>query len=296
MHHLLSILISIFFLVSSVPVFAGGEGQQDVLFVVLGKTSNYRQAPDTTHTLLNYHFFAEIFLQDSGSVSDALLFPPDKNTPALIFKGDTSVLEVHGGRYRNEQELNEAYADGEYVFSYKLSDGSEIVQPVFIENRSGDSRIPGPITVYLSQDNRPVPPSNIDPEKNLTVRWSPFASGNADPNDIVDDLMFVVTGNCHGERIDHSGGPFGTDDYLTFASTEYVIPAAKLQPGETFQIFVEQAEMDSGMQEDIPEIATYAVTTFVDIRTTGTKKAERADCPALMPAFDGGQTDRPPKK
>ena len=61
-------------------------------------------------------------------------------------------------------------------------------------------------------------------------------------------------------------------------------------------MFVEQAEMDSGMYKGIAEIATYAATTFLDMRTSGEKKKEYAVCPTVMPAMDGGQTDRPAKK
>ncbi len=288
-------LIPIIFFFLSVQAGAVENERRDVSFVVLGKTSNYRQLPDVGHRLLNYHFFAEIFLQDKGSVTDALLYRPDKPDTPLYFKGDSSVLEVHGGRYRSEQALDEEYPDGEYIFSYRLADGVVISQPVFIHRGGKASRIPDPISIYLWQQGQPVSPSRVDPEKNLTVRWSAFASGNADVNGIVDDLIFVVTGNCHGEKIDHSGGPFGSADYLTYAATEYVIPASKLQPGETFQLFVEQAEMDTGEYKYIPEIATYAVTTFLDIRTSGEKLKSRSACPGVMPAMDGGQTDRPKK-
>ncbi len=287
---------SLLFVSMPMQLWAADESQQDVLFVVLGKTSNHRQLPEAALSLLNYHFFAEIFLQKNGSVTEARLLRPDKSKAPLIFRGSRSVLEVHGGRFSSEQALNEAYPDGEYTFSYKLSDATEIMQSVRINNGSGNSRIPRPITVYLSQDDQTVSASQINPDKDLSVSWSEFESGNADPEGIVDDLIFVVTGDCHGERIDHSGGPFGTGKYLTYASTRYVVPASKLQPGETFQIFVEQAEMDTGKQKGIPEIATYAATTFLDIQTTGNKLQGREDCPTVMPAMDGGQTDRPVRR
>ncbi|MFT7460604.1 MAG: hypothetical protein ACI909_003292, partial [Planctomycetota bacterium] len=169
-------------------------------------------------------------------------------------------------------------------------------ESVMINNGSGYSRIPPPVSISLSQQGNKVTTSRIDPNHDLIVTWSDFASGNTDPNGIVDDLVFVVTGDCHGKKIDHSGGPFGSEAYLTFASKEYVIPASKLEPGETLQIFVEHAEMDSSMYRAIPEIATYASTSFLDIRTLGEKRKERKECPTVMPAMDGGQTDRPTKK
>jgi len=266
--------------------------QKDVLFVVLGKTANYRQSGMEKHTLLNYHFFAEIFLKEKGKIRNAVLITPG-GKGELIFKGDVSVLEVHGDRYRSESELNEAFPDGSYIFSYRLSDNTLLNESVMVNNGSGNSRIPAPVSIYLSQQGKKVAPSRIDAEHDLKVSWSDFTSGNTDPNGIVDDLVFVVTGNCDGEKIDHSGGPFGDSPYLTYASREYIIPAKKLVPGEPFQIFVEHAEMDSSMYRSIPEIATYATTSFLDILTLEEKTNSRRSCPDIMPAMDGGQTDRP---
>jgi len=55
----------------AVAVLALGAGskavQQDhVRFLVMGKVANTRPAPDGALTLLNYHFFAEIFVKDGG--------------------------------------------------------------------------------------------------------------------------------------------------------------------------------------------------------------------------------------
>jgi hypothetical protein len=284
----------IVFLLSHLPVHAinaGESRQKDVRFVVLGKTANYRQSAFATHKLLNYHFFAEIFLKEKGSVRNAALIVPGVKQN-LIFKGDKSVLEVHGGRYRSEAELNQAFPDGEYIFSYRLSDNTLLNETVRIKNDSGNSRIPDAITIFLSQAGKPIKAKQIDAKQELRVTWSVFNTGDADLNGIVYDLVFVVAGNCHGKKIGHSGGPFGEGDFLTFASTGYIIPASKLYPGEDFQIFVEHAEMDSSMYREIPEIATYATTSFLDIRTQGDREPRRKKCPSVMPAMDGGQTDR----
>jgi hypothetical protein len=285
----------VFLILSPFSVLWSAENiQKDVLFVVLGKTANYRQSSHGSHKLLNYHFFAEIFLKEKGRVRKPALITPG-GASTLVFKGDESVLEVHGGRYESELELNDAFPDGTYIFSYRLSDDTLLNQSVMIKNGSRNSRIPEPVNIYLSQNKKKVKSKQIDPNIDLTVRWSEFKSGDADPNKIVDDLVFVVTGNCHGKKIDHSGGPFSNSPYLTFASEEYVIPASKLVAGESFQIFVEHAEMDSSSYRNIPEIATYATTSFIDIRTTGKNSKLSKKCPTVMPAMDGGQTDRPSK-
>ena len=54
--------------VAVVALAAGlAAAQEDhVTFLVMGKTANMRQAPGGALTLLNYHFFAEIFVKDGG--------------------------------------------------------------------------------------------------------------------------------------------------------------------------------------------------------------------------------------
>ncbi len=270
--------------------------QQDVSFVVLGKTTNHRQSPDDgSHHLLNFHFFAEIFLQKGVTVFGAMLHRPGEAEAGLEFVGDGLVLEVHGGRYRSEDELDQAFPDGDYVFFYTPSDGVRMEQPVAISSPGGHSRIPPPITITLFQDGHAASLDSIDPEKNITVGWSEFESGNSDPNGIVDDLVFVITGNCHGERIDHSGRPFGDSPYLTYADTEYVVAAKALFPGEVYQLAVEQAEMETTVFEGVPQIATWAETSFIEFTTSGDSLPGRAVCPDVMFAMDGGQTDRPRK-
>lgn len=265
--------------------------QADIRFVVLGKTANYRQQENTSSRLLNYHFFAEIFLRDGGRVSNPVLLLPGEKE--LLFSGSDSVLEAHGGRYNSEKELDRYFPNGAYIFSYRLSDRTLINQSVVLDNATGGSRIPEPVRISLFQEDKVVRADRVDPAKDLLLRWSDFKTGNRDPNGIVDDLVFVVTGNCHGERINHSGGPFSDSPYLTFADREYRIPAGSLAPGEPHQLFIEHAEMDTSVYRAIPEIATYAATTFLDIHTTGTASAKAKTCPQPMTAMDGGQTDRP---
>jgi hypothetical protein len=54
-------------------------------------------------------------------------------------------------------------------------------------------------------------------------------------------------------------------------------------------MFVEHASVDASEEEGIVGLVTYASTTFLDFRTTGVPSGS---CPEVMPAFDGGQTDR----
>lgn len=263
--------------------------------MVVGKTVNWRQVNENEHNLLNYHFFSEIFLNAEGLVDHAELFTPAGSVNVLPFRDKGKVLDAHGGRYADEGALNRAFPDGMYTFSYTVGNGERINQNVTLLNRQRHSRLPSPISIYLFQNNSRIKPDNVNADLDLIVRWSDFKSGNADPNGIVDDLMFVVTGDCLGNKIDHSGGPFGNSSYLTYASEEYIISGDKLEPGSSYQLFVEQAELDTSKSNGIPEIATWATTSFLDIKTSG-ENHSGTDCPTQMRAMDGGQTDRLPKR
>ncbi len=74
--------------------------QDDITFVVAGKTSNHRQQVDGSVAVLNYHFFAEIFLQEGGRVNSATLLTPLSAGVEVPFADGGYALEYHGGRYR----------------------------------------------------------------------------------------------------------------------------------------------------------------------------------------------------
>ena len=73
--------------------------QTDITFVVAGKTGNFRQSTDGMVSALNYHFFAEIFIQDNGRIKQAALLTPDNLSEAIAFSDSGYALEMHGGRY-----------------------------------------------------------------------------------------------------------------------------------------------------------------------------------------------------
>lgn len=267
-----------------------GAQRDDVSFLVMGKTANHRQAADGSLSLLNFHFFAEIFVKEGGRVSDAALeFPGGKVMP---FEDLGFVQEVHGGRYQVESELDESYPNGDYIFRFDTSSGREDGRVQSIRGTGeGKSRIPAAVRITLEQGGEEVSPGAVDPSLDLTVRWSPFAEGGADENGILDDLMFVVMGDCRGQKTEHSGRPFEGTPYLTFDARDYVIPAAKLAPGEPHQLYVEHARVDTSREDELVGLVTYAATSFLDFHTRGDAAGE--PCPSMMPKMDGGQTDRP---
>ena len=284
----------------AIVVFAGlllaapaAAQQQDVTFLVMGKTTNHRQSVSGELSMLNYHFFAEVFVKEGGKVTDAVLtFPGGKQQP---FEDLGFVQEVHGGRYDNEADLDRLYPNGDYVFSFKTPSGNVDHRVMSVTGTGeGKSRIPNRVTITLNQGGKRVSPTAVDPDQDLTVTWSEFKSAGPDPNGILDDLLFVVMGNCHGDRTVHSGRPFEGTDFLSYTATSYTIPAEKLAPGEPHQVTVEHAIVDTSEEDSIAGLVTYAATTFLDFQTTG--KASGEVCPAEMPSIDAGQTDRPAKE
>ncbi len=125
----------------------------------------------------------------------------------------------------------------------------------------------------------------------MTIRWSDFAKGAADPNGTIDDMIYVIVGDCLGNEIDHSGHAISDADALTYAASEYILSADILQPGQPFQLEVEHSNMDTDVWNNIEIIVTYAATSFLDIKTVGNNPTS-TDCPVTPYAMDGGQTDR----
>ena len=260
---------------------------QPVSFLVMGKTTNHRQDPSTSaRTLLNYHFFAEIFVREGGGVTDASLSFPGGSEQRFDDLG--FVLELHGGRYGDEGALDRSYPAGAYRFRYRTPAGAvDRVMELKPEGRAG---IPPPARIVLRQEGRNVPADSVDSAKDLVVTWSEFEGGAADPNGILDDLIFVVLGDCRGEKTVHSGRPFEGKPFLTYATKEYVIPKEKLRAGEPHQMFVEHATVETSEEEGVVGLVTYASTTFLDFRTRGDTPGP--PCPPRMPPIDQGQTDR----
>jgi hypothetical protein len=265
--------------------------QSDITFLVAGKTSNHRQHADGKIEPLNYHFFAEIFLQEGGEVTQASLLTPLDYRP-MPFSDGGYALELHGGRYTSEKELEATYPDGSYRFFYTSPSTGRVSQRVLLKNPvKNGSGLPAAPRIKLSQRGLPVAPEAIDPEMDLRVSWSEFADGGPDPLKIVDDLLFVIMGDCKGVRRAHSGRPFEGTPYLTYVADSFVIEAARLKPENAYQLSVEHAVLDTSKQHEVIAFATFATSTFLDIRTTG-KAAPGEACPQIRKAFDAGQTDR----
>ncbi len=263
--------------------------QEDIQFLLLGKTRNHRQSPSGELTFLNTAFFGEIFLNPGGSVANARVTGPGDAKDGLYLSGD-EVPFFAGERHSSIESLERHFPDGTYFYHFDTPNGAVRDFPLTFGKRGLESRNPAPFRIFLSQGGEVANPDKIDPDRDLQVTWEKFEHGGADPNGVIDDLIFVIFGNCFGEETVHSGHAFG-DSFLTFSATEFLIPKESLFPGQPFQIEVEFSEMDTDKRDGFTSIITYAASTFLDIRTTGTSAADVV-CPVEPLAMDGGQTDR----
>lgn len=264
--------------------------EQHADYVVIGKSINHRQAADGDLKLLNTVFFAEVFKRPGGEIRNAVLHGPGEAAAGLRFS-DGDIHFLAGTRRYSIEALSEHFPDATYYFSFDTPGGNVRRMPVTFRRDAGESRNPGPIQITLRQAGSEVSPLAVDPGLDLEVRWSPFSKGAADRQGIIDDMIYVMMGDCMGNETVHSGHAISDPEALTYVATRFVIPADKLLPGQPFQLEVEHSNMDTAEWRQIEQIITYAATTFLDIRTTGEDLAG-GGCPQQPFAMDGGQTDR----
>jgi hypothetical protein len=283
-------LIRVTALVAPGLLASGCSQQSDLSFVVVVKSSNYAQDPEGQLQLLNYHFFSEIFLRPDGRVTSAVLARADSPQEPMeyVSRGDNFYFE--GGHFDSEEEVDRAHPNGSYVLDITTPTVRLRNFRLRLEGPSGATEIPEPITVSLWQDAVRVHPLSVDPAKDLVFRWSAYSNGVEDPRGIVDDMIFLVVADCQGERIFHTGLPF-QGEYTTFRTTEMLIEAGVLRPGQPYSSFVEFPHVvDSRIEHGVPGFTSYATATYLDLRTTGPRSDET--CPDVPPPMDTGQTDR----
>ena len=258
-------------------------------FLVLVKSSNWAQGADGGLTLLNYHFFSEIFVTPGGSVASATLTRHDRPDAPVAYQDQGSNWYMEGGHFDSLDEVDGAYPNGMFTF--------EVTTPALVYRDSlelagpgGATDIPAPITISFEQNGAPVDATALDPHADLTIRWSEYSNGRADPRGVVDDMIFVVVADCHGERLFHTGLPF-QGEYMRYDAGEVRVRAESLRPGMPYSAFVEFPHVvDSRVSHGVPAFTSYATATYVDLHTSG--EAEDEMCPVAPPPMDTGQTDR----
>ena len=260
-------------------------------FYVLVKSSNYSQSATGELTLLNYHFFSEIFPKPGHT--DALrgrMIRHDAPGKPMDYVDRGKNFYIEGGHFDSVEEADQEHPNGQFEFEI-ANEFVDMRAALTLGDEHGKTDIPKPIQISLLQDNRPVSPLSVDASKQLLIRWSEYSNGTADKNGIVDDMIFVVVQNCQGERIVHTGLPFENEEYLTYRARELHVAADTLRPGEPYAMFVEFPHVvDSAIVDGVPGFTSFATATYLDIETSG--EAVDSACLDEMPAMDTGQTDR----
>ena len=261
-------------------------------YVVMGKSVNHRQDFSGKLELLNTVFFAEIFPTDLTSskvtVTNGKLTGPGEAREGLYFSTDR-IPFLAGQREMTIEKLSERYPDGTYNFSFNTPVGSIEKFPVSFSDQSKKSNNPNPIKINLSQNGEEVNINAVNSSNDLKVSWTEFTIGSNDPNEIIDDMIYVILGDCMGNEIAHSGHAISDPEALTFDKTEFIIKSTVLSPGSPYQLEVEHSNMETAINSNIEIIVTKAATSFLDFRTQGENMNA---CPELPFAMDGGQTDR----
>ena len=189
------------------------------------------------------------------------------------------------------EDLNKRYPDDTYFFNFDTPNGKIRNFPVSFKSESSYTQRPESVRISLLQNEKKVDLTQIDPDQDLKIKWSNFTVGSKDPNQIIDDMIYVILGDCMGNEIDHSGHALSDPNALTFDKKEFVIKKDVLLPGEPFQLEVEHSNMETSIHQNIEIIVTSATTTFLDFKTSG-KSLRKMSCPKNPLAMDGGQTDR----
>jgi hypothetical protein len=241
-----------------------------VTFYGTGKVARYHQHMDSSLEALGPLFFAEIFIAAGGHVSDASVRFPGGDVYELQYRyseseaiGDVMYLS---GMVDSDAALEERYPSGAYAFTFRTP-GGDVAQSIVSFEGGG---FPAQPVIIFEQSGSLVSFDAVDPAADLVITWPPFSEGGADPNGILDDLVFVAIDSCTVEDIVHSGRPFENDDHLTYRDERYVVPAGTLEPGQTYSMYVEHALLPHTQAEfGMPAFATFAASTYMDFRTAG---------------------------
>lgn len=257
------------------PATPGSELQSvndHVTFYGVGKVARFQQHMDSSLEDLGPVFFGEIFIAADGEVTDAQVrFPaPSDEVRYLEYRyseseeiGDVMYLS---GLAESNEAMEAEFPSGAYRFSFSTPGGD--VKESVVSFEGGD--FPTQPVIIFEQGGERIAFDTVDPGADLTITWPPFTEGDADPNGILDDLIFVAIDSCTVEDIVHSGRPFEKDDHLLYSAEDYVVAGGTLLPGQTYSMYVEHALLPNTQQDyGMPAFATFAASTYLEFTTTG---------------------------
>ncbi len=238
----------------------------NLLTMVIRK--NHHQTPDGEMKFFNYHRYGEIFVLPRENVPEANLTrkggPDDEFFDYLDYRSHF----FEGGYFPNMEAIKEQYPGSEFTFNMKYADGRELRHAMNLP----EAQEPPVVKFTLHQDGSEINPTEIDPDKELTVRWSKFSEETPDPNGIMDDLALVRFDTCEGQRklATISGVPTLNGEYLTYKDKEWVVPAGTLKPKSWFWLCGEFSKIvETSVFDGAPAVSSYMTATYLATRTVG---------------------------
>ena len=242
----------------------------DVRFTLLEKGASYEMDEAGELHLVRIEFVSETILSDGGAIVDGTIKQAGSATPVFELAASESFFNRYAKSDGDFAALDQAHPNIGYVIDIRGRTGDIRNLTLMLGGPEGPEQFPDPIRITLVQDNNAVGFSRVDPGKDLRLVWSEFAKGAADPRGILDDLVFAIVSDCHGNSVSRSGIPFIMPEYLTFRAGEHLIPAGRLQPGLAHEVTVIHVNgVDTRQAGDTIAMASYNATTKMQFRTTG---------------------------
>ena len=262
-------------------LFAGLAAQAgDVRFTLLEKGASYEMDEAGEVHLVRIEFVSETIMSEGGAIVDGTITQAGSATPVFELKASESFFNRYATSYADFSALDQAHPNTGYVVDIRGRTSEIRDLPLTFRGPEGKEQYPDPIHITLVQENDEVGFSQVDPGKDLRLVWSEFSRGAADPRGILDDLVFAIVSDCHGNSVSRSGIPFIMPDYLTFRADGHVVPAGSLQPGLRHDVTVIHVNgVDTRQAGDTIAMASYNATTKMQFRTTG-----ETDGPACVEA------------
>ena len=242
----------------------------DVRFTLLEKGASYEMDEAGELHLVRIEFVSETILSDGGAIVDGTITRAGSTTPVFELKESEAFFNRYANSYADFSALDKAHPNTGYVIDIHGRTGDIKDLTLTLGGPEGPEQFPDPVRITLVQENNEVGFSQVDPGKDLLLVWSEFSKGAADPRGILDDLVFAIVSDCHGNSVSRSGIPFIMPEYLTFRAGEHHVPADRLQPGLTHEVTVIHVNgVDTRQAGGTIAMASYNATTKMQFRTTG---------------------------
>ena len=260
-----------FILTGLLALSAGMAAQaDDVRFTLLEKGASYEMDEAGELHLVRIEFVSETIMSEGGAIVDGTIKRGGSATPIFEMKASESFFNRYANSYADFSALDQAHPNTGYVVNIRGRNSEIRDLTLTFAGPEGKEQYPDPIRITLLQENKETGFAQVDPDKDLRLVWSEFSRGAADPRGILDDLVFAIVSDCHGNSVSRSGIPFIMPEYLTFRADGHTVPADRLQPGLRHEVTVIHVNgVDTGQAGATIAMASYNATTKMHFRTTG---------------------------